>query len=165
MTDDGNSVACSECGAAHDIGEIEVAYGLLDDYFMLSREQREARGRANSDFCQLDNRFFVRSVIPVPLPEPDRYYCWGVWVELPRENCRIAYDTWEDEDVSRIPRLKGKLANGLREYENSKGLLGELELRPDSHPFFYIVEESRLMHDLHSGITAEDAVRYYHQIA
>ncbi len=157
-------IICPHCGKAHDIGEIEMAYAFPDDYFALPEVERARRGRITPDFCQLDRRCFIRAVIPVPMLDCAQPYCWGAWIEMSQEHFMIAYTTWEDDDVSYLPRLTGRLANRLHEYEASKGLIGELELKEDTRPFFYVLEDSALKQDQHLGITCDDAVRYYHNV-
>jgi len=144
---------------------MEVAYALPDAYFRLSEDERNRRGRATSDFCQLDDRYFIRSVIPVPVYDRDQIYCWGVWAEVSTEGFHTAYDTWNDDDVSHIPRIPCALANAVPEYEHSLGLAGELELRSDTRPFFYLSEPSRFTDDQRNGVTTNDTLRYYHHVA
>jgi len=158
-------VKCSQCGEEHDLIDMEVAFGMPDDYFHMAEEDREERGKISNDFCQLDERYFVRSIIPVPVLDRDEIYCWGVWVELSKDDFFKAYDTWEDDDLSHMPKLSGKLANDLPEYKNATYLEGKLELKNESRPFFYVTEESGLMMDQASGITVDDTARYYHYIA
>jgi hypothetical protein len=147
MEPESKLVKCSQCGEEHDLIDMEVAFGMPDDYFNLNDEDREARGKITNDFCQLDERYFVRSVIPVPVIGWTEIYCWGVWVELSKDDFFNAYDTWKDDDVSHIPKLRGKLANDLPEYENAILMEGKIELKNDSRPFFYVSEELELKSD------------------
>jgi len=165
MESESKLVKCSQCGEEHDLIDMEVTFGMPDDYFNLGANDREARGKINNNFCQLDDRYFVRSVIPIPVLDRTEIYCWGVWVELSKDDFFKAYDTWEDDDVSHIPKLSGKLANDLPEYENTIYMEGRLELKSDSRPFFYVSEESELKSDQSYGITVNDTTRYYHYIA
>ena len=144
---------------------MEVSFGMPDDYFSLGENDRESRGKISNNFCQLDERYFVRSVIPIPVLDRTEIYCWGVWVELSKDDFFKTYDTWEDGDVSHIPKLSGKLANDLPEYKNAICMQGKLELKSDSRPFFYVSEASELKSDQVNGITVNDTARYYHYIA
>ena len=165
MEAESNIVSCSQCGKEHDIDQMEVSFGMPDDFFELSEEERQSRGKITSDFCQLDKRYFVRSIIPIPVLDRSINYCWGVWVELSKEDFTTTYDTWDDEDVSKIRRLNGNLANALPEYKNLTAVKGELELRGDSRPLFFASEKSKLFSDQNNGITVDDTTRYYHYIA
>lgn len=165
MNSESGVVKCSQCGEKHDLIDMEVAFGMPDDYFGLEEDERNSRGKITSDFCQLDDRYFVRSVIPIPVLDRTEIYCWGIWVELSKDDFEKTYNTWEDADVSHVPKLMGKLANDLHEYENIIGIEGELQLKADSRPFFYITKESALRSDQTDGITVDDTARYYHYIA
>ena len=158
-------VRCPQCGDEHDLVDMEVAFGMPDDFFSLAEGERNSRGKISDDFCQLDDRYFVRSVIPVPVKDRAGIYCWGVWVELNKDDFFKTYDTWDEDDVSHIPKLAGKLANALPDYENTISLSGELQLKSDSRPFFYVSEDSNLKTDQSTGITTSDAARYYHHVA
>ncbi len=161
MTD---QIRCSHCGELHDIGEIEASFELPDAYFELSDEERESRGILKGDFCQLDERYFIRSLIPVPVLGQEDEYCWGVWVELSKSDFLIAWDNYDEEDVSSIQKMEATLANDVFEYEGSLGLEGDFQLNPDMRPFFFITQESRFKDDQLNGITLEDTIRYFHQL-
>ena len=158
-------VKCPQCGKEHDITEMEVSFTMPDEYFCLSEEDRSNRGKITKNFCQLDDRYFVRSLIPIPVLDRDDMYCWGVWIEVEKDDFFTIYNTWEDEDLSDIPKLNGTLANDLPEYEISIGLKGDLKLRNDTRPFFTVSDLSKLKTDQLNGITTEDVTRYYHYIA
>jgi len=160
-----NLIRCPQCGELHDPQDMEVAYGFPDAYFRLSETERSRRGEASSDFCRLDDRYFIRSVIPVPVGAGGQIYCWGVWAEVAEQGFFTAYDTWNDDDVSHIPRIPGVLANAVPEYESSLGLTGELELHSERRPSFYLTEPSRFTDDQRNGVTVEDILRYYHYVA
>lgn len=163
-SDDDQFVKCSQCDELHNVLDIEKAFGLPDEYFDLSKEEREKRGKSSSDFCQFDSRYFIRSVTPIPVLDREGDYCWGTWVEVSASDFFTAHDTWNDDDVSHIPRLEAKLANHIPEYEESLGLAGVIELRADSRPLFYISDASRFRQDQIHGITIEDTLRYFHNV-
>ncbi|MDX1605697.1 MAG: DUF2199 domain-containing protein [Candidatus Competibacterales bacterium] len=165
MNSDPKNVICPECGQEHSPMDMEAAFEMPDDYFYLDENERKNRGKISSDFCQLDERYFVRSVIPIPVTDQVNNYCWGVWVELSKDDFLKVFDTWEEDDVTHIPKLKGKLANDLPEYESTIDLEGELELRSDTRPLFYVIKESRLKRDQENGVTTDDTARYYHYFA
>jgi len=165
MNSDPEKVICPQCGKEHSPIDMEAVFGMPDDYFALEENERKNRGKISSDFCQLDERYFVRSVIPIPVIDRGNNYCWGVWIELSKDDFFKAFDTWEDDDVSHIPKLKGRLANDLPEYKSTIDLDGELELRADTRPFFYVTKDSRLKEDQENGVTTDDTARYYHYFA
>lgn len=161
----GALVRCSQCGHLHDIRDSEVSFRFPDDYAELPEIERDKRAKATPDFCQLDQRFFIRCVAPVPVLDGGREYCWGVWVEIAEADFRLAYATWDDEDVSHIPRLQARLANAVPEYKNAKGLRGEIALKPDRRPVLCIIQDSAFRDDQLNGVTRQDTLRYYHYVA
>jgi len=165
VNDNNHLVKCPQCGDEHELFDMEVAFGMPDDFFALPEDERNDRGKISDDFCQLGDRYFVRSVIPIPVNDRTEIYCWGVWIEVTEDDFFTTFNTWEEDDVSHIPRLAGTLANELPGYEDTVSLRGELELKSDSRPFFHVSEESKLKADQSSGITTNDAARYYHHVA
>lgn len=65
---------------------MDVTFGLPDDIFALSEEQREVRTKTHSDLCSLDDkRYFIRGVVYVPVQELGTKFGWGVWAEVSEE--------------------------------------------------------------------------------
>ena len=144
---------------------MEVSFSSPDAYLDIPQDQREERVKLNADFCTIDeSRFFVRGVIPIPVPERDRDYCWGVWAKLTKEDFKIVADTWNDEDVSGLDPLVGVVANAVPEYQDAMGLTLQIHLKSDTRPFMYIAEESEFRRDQNSGVTLADLDRYFHYI-
>ena len=162
MTGDSELIECSQCGEMHRIQDAEIGYGLPDEYSALSENERADRGKASSDFCILDDRHFIRAVLRVPVKGRDQDYGWGVWIEISKEDFGAAVETWNDTDVSHLPKIQGKLANAVNQYRVSMGLSGELELHAEHRPLFRITEDSEFGNDQLEGITETDILSYIH---
>jgi len=95
--------------------------------------------------------------------EREQNYGWGVWIEISESDFKNVVRTWDDEDVSHIPRFPGRIANAVSQYSYSLGLLGDIELHAEHRPFFYVTEESMFRDDQNNGITEQDVIKYIHR--
>ena len=161
----GGKKKCATCGEWHDVDRMEVAFSSPDAYLAIPKEERDSRVKLNADFCSIDDRrFFVRGVIPVPVPARDRDYCWGVWAEVNEADFRAIVETWNAKDVSGLEPIHGIVANAVPEYEGALGLKLQLHLKADSRPFMYVTEESDFRQDQVVGVSLADLDRYFHYI-
>lgn len=151
------SFICATCGQEHSGLPQDYSFGLPDEVFELGYVERYLRARSNNDLCSLEEtRFFIRGVIPVPFEGSEEEYCWGVWVEVSRED-HDRYVRGYDEDLSAEPSFPGKLANDIPGYEGTLGLelrarFGARGQRPAY--FFESSATHRLAQDQRKGITA-----------
>jgi len=75
MTSSDQFVKYSQCDELHNVMDIERSFRLPDAYFALSYEERSARGKPSDDFRQLNSRYFIRSVAPIPVLDREGVYC------------------------------------------------------------------------------------------
>jgi hypothetical protein len=71
-------------------------------------EERHLRVKLSSDLCQIDERYFVRCVLPIPLIFESNEFGWGLWVET-EWNDFERY--WKSDDRISESVVKGTLAN------------------------------------------------------
>jgi hypothetical protein len=109
---------CSICGQEHEGLARDWAFKLPDEVWAIPESERAERARYDTDLCQLEERYFIRCILPVPLLEEDGAFCWGVWAEV-EEFVFHRYLEIYEEDGSDEPRRRGKLANALRPYPRS----------------------------------------------
>src|SRR6266536_1990385 len=101
MTD---TVRCAVGGKEHPRSHIELSFQRADDVAALSAEERSARVRESPDLCVLDEkRYFVRTILPLPVENRDDTYCLGVWVEVSLEAFTRIYDLWADSNQANEP--------------------------------------------------------------
>lgn len=155
MTD---SFVCATCGQEHSGLPLDYSYGLPDEVYGLSYLDRYLRCRSNSDLCALDeSRFFLRGVTPLPFTDSEGEFCWGVWVEVSRED-HDKYVRGFFDDLSTEPSFPAKLANSIAGYGGTLGLsvlarFGATGQRPSFH--FAAADQHQLAQDQRQGITAE----------
>ena len=130
---------CPECGDEH--GELEPAFGLPDDVFVLPADERAERLHGNQDLVILsgatesDERFFVRCVLPVRLVDVGGETRWGVWAEVDEADARRIFDLWDEPDQAGEPPIAARIANALPGYPDTIGLPVQLQLTgPTSRP-------------------------------
>jgi hypothetical protein len=95
-------------------------------------------------------------VNPLPFQDSEEEYCWGVWVEVSRDD-HDKYVRGYNDDLSAEPNFPGQLANSIPGYEETRHLpitakFGASGQRPN-----YFVEattQHKLATDQHTGITA-----------
>jgi hypothetical protein len=155
------SFICSTCGQQHAGLPMDYSFGLPDDVYALDYLARYLRSRSNNDLCTLDEtRHFVRGVIPIPFEGSEETYCWGVWVEVSRED-HDKYVRGYDEDLSAEPSFPGKLANDIPGHGGTIGLpvIARFDA-PGKRPNYYLEASSShlLAQDQQQGI---DAARHH----
>lgn len=91
--------------------------------------ERRKRVNENDDLCLMAPgggdempRFFLRTVLPVPLTDVADYTQWGFWVEVAETDARRAWDLWDDPRQGEEPAFEGRIANRVMGYPDTIGL-------------------------------------------
>ncbi len=120
--------------------------------------ERNGRGSLGSDDCQIDDNYFFRGLIQVPVLGVEQPFEWGVWVSQSEESFTRAILSWETPGREHDPPTFGWLSTELTLYEPSTlnlatmlhrrpvGLRPLVVLEPTDHP---------LAVDQRDGITLE----------
>jgi hypothetical protein len=117
---------CSVCGEFHAERMLDIRMSLPDAIYVLSDDEREQRASVGDDFAILDDeRFFVRGLLEIPIPELDGYFGYGVWTEVAAGDFRELVDHWTDPDQT--DPVDAVLANELAPYVATTGLAARLE--------------------------------------
>ncbi|MBL8760183.1 MAG: DUF2199 domain-containing protein [Phycisphaerae bacterium] len=103
---------------------------MPDPFFRLGRRERDRRGQVSSDLCQFVDtenreRFFVRAVLLVPVPEANDSFAWGFWAEVNEKDFDTIVDTWDDARPSATP-IHATIANPVPIFEGVLGLAVDL---------------------------------------
>jgi hypothetical protein len=140
-------VLCSSCGIEHDLSDLEPSFERPDAYFEIPCEERAARSWNADTMCVLHDpdapdRHFLRVVLPIPVRGEERWFCWGVWVEVTEADLTTVYDHWNDPDQANRPPFPARLANGLLDMPPTLGLEGSVRLTsPTTVPSFALAPE------------------------
>ena len=149
-------VRCASCGEEHELDEGEIGYDLPDDFFALSAEERKRRGRANADLCELDDRRFIRGVLPLPILGEGRTFGWGVWAEVSPDAFNRYYEIYSDPEQGNEPSFQGQLANSLPGYSETLGVPVSIQCQSaTARPAFTVSSEHLLQTEQRQGIFPE----------
>jgi hypothetical protein len=136
---------CAKCGTTHDAANLEPSFSAPDAYYEVPEAERAQRTYLTQDTCgvrdlaDVDRRYFLRAVMPVPVRGESRPCHWGVWVEVSLGTKKRVDELWDDPDQSLEPALPAHLGNEIREYPRSLGLEGTLQLSgPKTRPQFVV---------------------------
>lgn len=157
------SLPCSVCGNEHSRSALELYFVRPDPIVALSESEREERCQESDDLCVIKwERFFVRGVLPLPVPEREQPYQVGVWAEVKPQDFKTILDLWSDETQSSTPPFIGMLANHIPNHKNTLGLEVKVALSgPTTRPKFYIVNQEHDLYDeQNNGISSHRAYEY-----
>lgn len=146
---------CSVCGRFHDERMLDIRMGLPDDIHALAEDERDERVWLSEDFAVLDDeRFFVRGLLELPIPELDDRFAYGAWVEVTMRDFRKVTKRWTDPE--QFAPVAAVLANELSPYRSTTWLRAELRpTTPDQLPAIELADgEHPLIQDQRQGITA-----------
>jgi hypothetical protein len=106
---------------------------LPEPVFVLDDDEREERARVGDDSAVLQDpagdRYFVRSLLELPIEGEEGYFGYGTWIEVTRDDFEALGELWHDEDGWRSGPFPGTLANELSPYAFTEGLPVRIRLR------------------------------------
>ena len=124
------SFACEVCGETHAGETRDIRMGLPQPIFLLDEAERDGRTWLSDDAAVLDDeRFFVRGLLELPIPEEDGRFGYGSWIEVSSDDVAALGELWDDEEGWRSEPFNGTLANELSPYFATEGLSVRLRLR------------------------------------
>jgi hypothetical protein len=146
---------CSVCGEFHAERLLDVRLTLPEPIHVLAEEERAERAWLADDFAVLDEeRFYVRGLLEIPVPELDAYFGYGVWIEVPQPDFQRLLEHWRDPEQADFDAIDGALANDLAPYVGTEGL--EVSLQPvsaDRLPAVWLEADHPLGRDQAAGIS------------
>src|SRR5262249_18910771 len=128
------------------------AFQAPDHWVALSEEERQRRGRIDSDICMIETAegrdIFVRSCLEIPIIGRDEVFIWGVWASVSEASFARIVELWsapvsEDEPsrfawlCNRIPNYPETLSLATQLRLRNDGLRPAIELQPSDHPLYF----------------------------
>lgn len=154
---------CTECGKEHSMEEMELTFKRPDDVASLSNEERVKMVKDSSDLCILEGtRFFVRTVLPLPVLDRDIPYSIGLWVEVQQSAYNRIFELWSETDQTNEPPFSANIANKIPTLPDTIGLAAYLHLAgPTTRPSIVIASEAHPLYvEQQRGISAHRAYEY-----
>jgi hypothetical protein len=151
---------CASCGVVHDeLPDIGATYP--DPYFGVPEDERSVRVQLTGDTCVIDEDYFIRGVIEIPIHDYPEKFGFGVWVSQKRENF-LAYR--QNPESTALGPFFGWLCTKIAYFSEStwalktrahfrEKLRPSIEMQPSDHPL------SILQRD---GMSLDDAWRIVH---
>jgi len=158
-----NMSICEECGIEHPIEGLELSFRRADVVAELSAEELTTRAQENNDLCVLDgDRFFVRTVLPLPVIKRETPYNIGLWVEVSQCAFERIYELWEEPGQADEPAFPAHIANDIPFHPSTIGLAATVSLTgPTTRPkVTLLAAEHPLVREQGSGITVHRASQY-----
>jgi hypothetical protein len=155
---------CSICGEYHEDDLLDIRMTLPEPVFRLSEPERGERAELGDDWCRLREaegawRHYTRGILEIPIHESDRYFGYGVWVELAAPDFYRIGELWSDPAGAQVPAFSGELANELTPYTETEGLSAAIKLRDvNLLPTVHLGHaDHALVSDQRQGITLDRA--------
>jgi hypothetical protein len=148
---------CACCGKQYNTLP-EAFAGEAPDYWRQPAETEvESRNKLGSDFCVVDEHFFIRACVEIPVNGRDGAFICGVWASLSQESFECAVALHDQDIIENEPPRLGWFSNELSVYPSTLSLKTQVHFRshrlrpnillePTDHPL--AVEQ-------HQGISVE----------
>jgi hypothetical protein len=155
---------CAQCGSEHDLAELEPTFKYPDAYLDVPEAERAHRTLVGPSDCRIrdaedtERRYFLRTLLPVPVRGEDQPCCWGIWVEVSEADFQRAWDLWDDPAQGSEPAFAARLANSIPLYPPTLGLPGRVQLVDEkTRPTFTLATELThpLAEEQRSGVYPE----------
>jgi hypothetical protein len=140
---------CRRCGEEHEGLPLDLAFDAPAYWYALSEEERTSPTVLGDDLCVIGNEdgtdFFIRGVLPIPVPDLADDFVYGVWTTLSERSYRRVLDLWDDPRRMDEPPYFGWLSNRIPGYPDTLNLKARvqtrsldrrptIELEPSDHP-------------------------------
>lgn len=165
---------CSSCEEWH-YGPI-LDYGYSAPYYWRGEYDDHRRERPsltdsgeagrkfflNEDFCQIDDDFFVRGLIQLPIIGTSKNFCWGVWGSLSRANFETLIEKGDSPELPTLAPMFSWLSSQISEYPDTLSLKMYARIgKPGQRPTFELEPSAHeLAREYHEGITPERVKRF-----
>jgi hypothetical protein len=146
---------CSVCGQHHDERLLDIRLGLPGVIHALDPDERAHRAWLADDFAVLDDeRFFVRGLLELPIPELDDRFAYGTWCEVAMPDFQELMRRWHSDE--QFAPVQCALANELEPFRETTGLRATLQATsPDKLPTVDLADAPHeLVRAQRDGITA-----------
>jgi hypothetical protein len=153
---------CEICGQFHAGQYISIACDSPDPYAWLTEKKRTS-AHLGTDDCVIDDAYYLRGIVELPIVGLDEVFLWGVWARVWQRDYEEFGEHYSDEGREKmIGPYKGRINNKLAGYDPStQDLKCAIKIQPvGARPLFIIEEpEHPLAIEQRNGISLERARR------
>jgi hypothetical protein len=117
---------CSSCDEWHYGPCLDFSYAApyywRTEYEKASRPGQSPNTFLNDDYCQIDDQFFVRGLIELPIIGTAKTFCWGVWGSLSRANFEAVIKSGDSPESTEWQPMFSWLCSQIPEYADTLSL-------------------------------------------
>lgn len=158
-----DEVTCSTCGKVHALDSTELVFARPEPIDQIPESERSTKVKQNSDLASIGHdRFFVRSILPLPVLDREQPYNLGVWAEVSQQIFFRILELWDDSEQDQEPAFEATLQNRIPYLPETCGLPIALHLTgPKTRPRLTIPPSAHPLHQQQCrGITSHVANEY-----
>ena len=160
---------CRCCGQQFSELPLSLAFDAPDPWHGLSEAERDARGQIGSDICIIDEHYFLRGCLDIPIVDGTAgIFSWSVWVSISAQSFEHIKNVWDDDVRDDGPALFGWLCNSIPNYPETyslkthihlrnNGIRPYIELEPTDHPLAIEQREGITMRRVEEIVAASRA--------
>ena len=153
------SFTCDCCGKTYD--EMPLCFGseYPDYYFSIPEEERKTRIELTESLCIIDDHYFHRGQIEIPIIDYSENLIFNVWTTISKKNFELRNELWNKPDRVKQEPYFGWLQTLIPTYENTLNITTIARENEVGYiPTIDIVEDNHtLQYDQQNGITFETA--------
>jgi hypothetical protein len=157
------NLVCSTCGEVHALDDMELTFARPEPVDQIPEDERPHKVKQNNDLSSIGyDRFFVRTLLSLPVLDREEPYSLGVWAEVSEQTFFRIRDLWDDPEQDMEPAFEATLQNRIPHLPETCELPVMLHLTgPKTRPRLTIPPSD---HPLHAqqcqGITSHIANQY-----
>jgi hypothetical protein len=160
-----NTFTCYCCGKVYN--ELPLCFGgqYPDYYFNVPPDERDERVEYSESLCVIDNHFFHRGRITIPIIDYEEDLTFNVWTTISEANFELRNEMWDDSKRIEQQPYFGWLQTLVPTYGNT------LSLKTLAHenevgyiPTIEVTDDHQLQYDQEHGITFQAALDKVQQI-
>jgi hypothetical protein len=148
---------CRECGQEHE-GLPDIGF-KVPWYYETLPDKHRVDLYLDSDFCRIEDDFFIRGSLEIPITGMQRNFSYGVWMSVSEKNYRL-YQACFDSDAPTSERYVGYISNRIDGYPDTLKLIGAAHVRGNGLRPFIVLQSTDhpLSIEQRQGISFERAV-------
>jgi len=152
---------CPCCDKQHTSLPLDWSMMAPQDFLEVPPDQRFFRTKIDQNFCGVDDKFFVRGLVELPVKEINDNLRLGAWVQVPIKQGERILKAENGPNSSRHGPFKGTLRSRLNLYPDTLNLKAVLHLRDDSVPLIKIEPCEHQLHvEQRDGISVDRVIEF-----